>query len=67
MKAVVYEKYGPPDGLRLKEIEKPTPSDDEVLVRIYAASVNAGDWHTLRGTPFLFRLMNGVLRPKPNL
>jgi NADPH:quinone reductase-like Zn-dependent oxidoreductase len=65
MKAVVFEKYGPPDVLHLKEVEKPIPSDDEVLVKIHAASVNAADWHALRGTPFLVRLMNGLTRPKP--
>jgi NADPH:quinone reductase-like Zn-dependent oxidoreductase len=65
MKAIVYTEYGPPEVLQLKEVEKPAPGDDEVLVKIHAASVNAADWHTLRGTPFLFRLMNGFLRPKP--
>jgi NADPH:quinone reductase-like Zn-dependent oxidoreductase len=64
MKAIVYEEYGPPGILQLKEVEKPIPSDDEVLVKIHAASLNAGDWHALRGTPFLMRLMNGLLRPK---
>jgi NADPH:quinone reductase-like Zn-dependent oxidoreductase len=65
MKAIVYTKYGPPDVLQLKEIEKPTPTDDEVLIRVHAASVNAFDWHAMRGKPFVVRLMGfGLLKPK---
>lgn len=64
MKAVVYTKYGPPDVLQLKEVEKPTPTDDEVLVRVHAVSVNAMDWHLMRGKPFLARLALGFPRPK---
>jgi NADPH:quinone reductase-like Zn-dependent oxidoreductase len=65
MKAVIYEKYGPPDVIQLKDIEKPTPSDDEVLVKIHAASVNAYDWHFLTADIFLIRLMGGgLLKPK---
>ena len=65
MKAIVYTKYGSPDVLQLKEVEKPTPKDDEVLVKVHAASVNAADWHLLRGEPFLVRLMGfGLLKPK---
>jgi NADPH:quinone reductase-like Zn-dependent oxidoreductase len=64
MKAIVYTQYGSPDVLQLKEVEKPTPSDDEVLVKIHAASVNYGDWAALIGSPFLVRLMNGPLRPR---
>jgi len=65
MKAIVYTKYGPPDVLQLKEVEKPTPRDDEVLIKAHAASANAGDWHLLRGKPFLVRLMGyGLLKPK---
>ena len=65
MKAIVYTKYGPPDVLQLKEVEKPTPKDNEVLIKVHAASVNALDWHFLRGTPFLVRLMGGgLLKPK---
>jgi len=65
MKAIVCTKYGPPDILRLEEVEKPTPKDDEVLVKIQAASVNAYDWHLLTADIFLVRLMGGgLLRPK---
>ena len=65
MKAIVCTKYGPPDVLELKEVERPTPKDNEVLVKIHAASVNPADWHILRGKPFLLRLMGfGLLKPK---
>ena len=64
MKAIVYKEYGPPDVLQLKEVDKPTPKDDEVLVKVQAASVNPGDWHALRGTPFLQRLESGFSKPK---
>src|SRR6266581_8465657 len=64
MKAIVYHTYGSPDVLKLEEIEKPTPQDHEVLVHVHAASVNAADWHLMRGTPFLARLVNGLQKPK---
>ena len=64
MKAIVYTKYGPPDVLQLKEVEKLTPKDNEVLIKVQAASVNPLDWHFLRGTPFLVRLTAGLLKPK---
>ena len=65
MKAIVYTKYGPPDVLELKEVEKPTPRDNEVLIKVHAASVNAADWHTLRADPWFLRLMGGgLLKPK---
>jgi NADPH:quinone reductase-like Zn-dependent oxidoreductase len=68
MKAVVYHKYGSPEVLELEEVEKPTPKDDEVLIKVHAASVNAGDWHLLRGKPFMIRLMGyGLLTPKHNI
>jgi len=64
MKAIVYQKYGPPDVLELKEVEKPTPKDNEVLVKVHAASVNDWDWGLLRGKPFMNRLFFGLLKPK---
>lgn len=63
MKAIVYTQYGSPDVLRLEEVDKPTPKDNEVLVQVCAASVNAYDWHYLRADPFLVRLMGGLVRP----
>jgi NADPH:quinone reductase-like Zn-dependent oxidoreductase len=64
MKAIVYTEYGSPDVLQLKEVAKPTPKDDEVLVKVYAVSVNAADIHLLRADPFLIRLSSGLLKPK---
>jgi NADPH:quinone reductase-like Zn-dependent oxidoreductase len=63
MKAVVYRAYGSPDVLRLMDIDKPTPADDEVLVRVQASSVNAADWRLMRADPFVARLYTGLLKP----
>ena len=67
MKAFVYEKYGPPETLRLAEVDKPAPDVDHVLVKVRAASVNAADWHVLRGKPLFSRATLGLLRPKHQL
>jgi NADPH:quinone reductase-like Zn-dependent oxidoreductase len=65
MKAIVCTKYGPPDVLQLKEVEKPGPKEDEVLVKVQAASLNYGDSVLVKGKPFLSRLMGyGFLKPK---
>jgi NADPH:quinone reductase-like Zn-dependent oxidoreductase len=64
MKAIVYNKYGPPDVLQLIEIEKPIPKDKQVLVKVHAASLNYGNLVLLKGEPFLARLAFGLTKPK---
>jgi NADPH:quinone reductase-like Zn-dependent oxidoreductase len=64
MKAIVYSNYGGPEQLQLKDVEKPQPADNEVLVKIIATSINSWDWDLLRGKPHLFRLLFGLFRPK---
>jgi NADPH:quinone reductase-like Zn-dependent oxidoreductase len=64
MKAFIYEKYGPPETLRMAEVDTPAPNAEEVLVKVLAASVNAADWHVMRGKPLFSRATLGLLRPK---
>jgi NADPH:quinone reductase-like Zn-dependent oxidoreductase len=64
MRAVVHDRYGPPDVLRLEEVERPAPKDDEVLVKIYATTVNRSDCHCRGAEPFISRFFTGLLRPK---
>jgi NADPH:quinone reductase-like Zn-dependent oxidoreductase len=64
MKAIVHHRYGSPDVLECEDIEKPAPGDDEVLIKVRAASVNPFDWHFMRGTPYVGRLGMGLRKPK---
>jgi NADPH:quinone reductase-like Zn-dependent oxidoreductase len=64
MKAIAQDRYGPPDVLELRDVPKPTPGDNEVLVRVQAAAVNALDWHYMRGDPYVARLSMGLRGPK---
>ncbi len=63
MKAITFSKYGQPDVLHLEEVDKPTPKDNEVLVKVHAASINDWDWQLLQGIPLINRLMAGLLKP----
>jgi len=64
MKAFMGEKYGPPEALRMTEVDKPVPAAGEVLVKVLAVSVNPADWHSIRGKPVFSRATLGVVRPK---
>jgi NADPH:quinone reductase-like Zn-dependent oxidoreductase len=64
MKAAVYARYGPPEVVQIAEVEKPVPKDDEVLIKVRAASLNPLDWHYMRGTPYLVRVLTGLGKPK---
>jgi NADPH:quinone reductase-like Zn-dependent oxidoreductase len=65
MRAIIQTVYGSPDVLKLAEVDKPVVADDGVLVRVYGTSVHAGDWHLMRGSPFLIRfIFGGILKPK---
>ena len=67
MKAIVYTKYGPPDVLRLKEVAKPVPDDNEVLINVHATTVNRTDTATIRAKPFFARLLTGLFKPKKQI
>ena len=64
MKAIVQDRYGSPDVLKLREIDQPVAADNEVLVRVHAAAVNARDWHLMRGDPYVARMVLGLRAPK---
>lgn len=64
MKAILFKEYGSPDILQFEDVEKPVPEDNEVLIKVYAASANPLDWHSMRGAPFLARLEFGLQKPR---
>jgi NADPH:quinone reductase-like Zn-dependent oxidoreductase len=64
VKAAVHSRYGPPSVVQIKDVDNPVPKDDEILISVRAASVNPLDWHAMRGTPYIIRLMRGLRKPK---
>ncbi len=64
MKAAIYTRYGPPDVVQIADIEKPIPKDDEVLIKVHAASLNPLDWRLMRGRPYVLRIATGLHKPK---
>lgn len=64
MKGAVYTRYGPPDVVKIEDVEKPVPKDDEVLIKVHTASVNPYDWHFMRGLPYPLRMAGGLREPK---
>ena len=67
MKAIYYEKYGTPDVFELREVEKPTPGANQVLIKVKAASVNSWDYDRLTGSPRIYRLLHGLSKPRINI
>ena len=67
MKAIVYHKFGGPEELKLEEVPKPVPKDDEVLIKVVAASVNSWDYDLVIGKPYVYRLLFGIFKPRYNI
>lgn len=67
MRAIVQREYGSPDVLRVEDIAAPIPTDDEVVVAVRAAAVNVGDWHLVRGVPYVMRLVTGLSKPRQSV
>jgi NADPH:quinone reductase-like Zn-dependent oxidoreductase len=66
MKAIVCTTYGPPDVLQIREVEKPTPKEDELLVKVHATTVTSGDWPRRKGDSLIVRFISGLMKPNTN-